>query len=132
MKHIQRVWHSVAPSLLGIIGLALLTLVCFRLHVNSTTVALLYLIVIVLVSLRASPVPSIVVSILAYILLDYFLYGAAFHTGNEPDSGLRGADCLHHNGSCNYPVDVESAQVYGGSKSEQKRPCGEHGQSWPM
>ena len=67
--------------LYGIIALALATLVCFRLHVNSTTVALLYLIVIVLVSLKASPVPSIVVSVLAYIILDYFFTEPLFTLG---------------------------------------------------
>ena len=81
MKDSQTVWHSAAPGLLGIVALALLALVCFRLHVNSTTVALLYLIVIVLVSLRASSVPSIVVSILAYIVLDYFFTEPLFTLG---------------------------------------------------
>jgi hypothetical protein len=47
----NRFWRSAAQFLFGGIALALLTLICFRFHVNPTTVALLYLIVIVLVSL---------------------------------------------------------------------------------
>jgi len=44
-------WRSAAQCLFSAVVLALLTYVCFRLQVNSTTVALLYLIVIVLFSL---------------------------------------------------------------------------------
>jgi PAS domain S-box-containing protein len=65
-------WRSAAQCLFGGIVLALLTLVCFRLQVNPTTVALLYLIVIVLVSLTGGFVPSALVSIIAIICLDYF------------------------------------------------------------
>jgi len=43
-----RFWRSAEQCLLGIVILALLTFVCFRFQVNPTTVALLYLIVIVL------------------------------------------------------------------------------------
>ena len=67
-----RFWRSAAQCLLGSIVLALLTIVCFRLQANSTTVALLYLIVIVLVSLTARFIPSAFVSIIAYCCLDYF------------------------------------------------------------
>jgi len=41
-------WTLAAQWLLGIAALTALTVVCFRLQANSTTVALLYLIVIVL------------------------------------------------------------------------------------
>ncbi len=52
MKREQRhgLWQQPPNALLGGLGLALLTVVCYRLHVNPTTVALLYLIVVVLVS----------------------------------------------------------------------------------
>ena len=49
--HLYRILRSAAQCLLGSVCLALLTFVHFRLLVNPTTVALLYLIVIVLVSL---------------------------------------------------------------------------------
>ncbi len=74
-----RFWHLAAQSLIGSAALALLTWVCFRFHANSTTVALLYLIVIVLVSLRGSFVPAALVSIIAYICLDYFFTAPLFH-----------------------------------------------------
>jgi PAS domain S-box-containing protein len=74
MKHHQtsRFWHAAAPSVVGSIAVALLTFVCFRLDVDPVTAAFLYLIVIVLVSLRGSFVPSAVVSIIAICCLDYF------------------------------------------------------------
>jgi K+-sensing histidine kinase KdpD len=74
-----RFWHSVAQCLLGSIALALLTFVCFRSNVNSTTVALLYLILIVLVSLTSGLVPSVLVSIIAYLCLDPFFTEPLFH-----------------------------------------------------
>ena len=77
----HRFWHSAAQGLLGSIGLALLTLISFRLHANSTTVALLYLIVIVLVSLKSPLVPSAFVSIIAYVCLDYFFTAPLFTLG---------------------------------------------------
>jgi len=74
-------WPSVAQCLLGIAALALLTFVCFRFQANSTTVALLYLIVIVLVSLSSSLVPSALVAIMAYLCLDYFFTAPLFTLG---------------------------------------------------
>ena len=64
-KKLVRVWRAIQQLLLGAVGLALVTLVCFRFQVNSTTVALLYLIVIGLVSLQGSFVPSAIVSMIA-------------------------------------------------------------------
>src|SRR5215475_5185740 len=80
-----RFWRSAAQCLFGVIVLALLTYVCFRLHVNPTTVALLYLIVIVLVSLTSSFIPSALVSIVAYLCLDSFFTAPLFHPSmSEP------------------------------------------------
>lgn len=77
-ENLVRVWRSIQQLLLGAIGLALVTLVCFRFQVNSTTVALLYLIVIGLVSLQGSFVPSAMVSIVAYVCLDAFFTAPLF------------------------------------------------------
>ena len=71
-------WRSAAQCLFGAVVLALLTYVCFRLQVNSTTVALLYLIVIVLVSLTSGFIPAAFVSIVAYICLDTFFTAPLF------------------------------------------------------
>jgi PAS domain S-box-containing protein len=73
MNHNQTYrWHSAAQCLLGGVAVALVTFVCFRLNVSITTAALLYLIVVVLTSLTGSFVPSVVVSIIAILGLDYF------------------------------------------------------------
>jgi PAS domain S-box-containing protein len=72
-------WRSAAQCLFGAVVLALLTYVCFRIQVNSTTVALLYLIVIVLVSLTSDFIPAAFVSIVAYVCLDSFFTEPLFH-----------------------------------------------------
>src|SRR5262245_20552754 len=80
-----RFWRSAAQCLLGAVVQALLTYVCFRLQANPTTVALLYLIVIVLVSLTSDFIPAAFVSIVAYICLDSFFTAPLFHLGmSEP------------------------------------------------
>lgn len=80
-----RFWRSAAQCLLGVIVQALLTYVCFRQQVNPTTVALLYLIVIVLVSLTSDFIPAAIVSIVAYVCLDSFFTAPLFHLAmSEP------------------------------------------------
>jgi PAS domain S-box-containing protein len=80
-----RFWRSAAQCLLGVIVQALLTYVCFRLKVNPTTVALLYLIVIMLVSLTSDFIPAAIVSIVAYVCLDSFFTAPLFHLAmSEP------------------------------------------------
>jgi PAS domain S-box-containing protein len=71
-------WRSAAQCLFGAVALALLTYVCFRFQANSTTVALLYLIVIVAVSLTSSFIPAAFVSIVAYVCLDTFFTAPLF------------------------------------------------------
>jgi PAS domain S-box-containing protein len=68
-----------AQWLLGSIAVALLTLVCLYLPIDPTTIALLYLIVIALVSLTGASVPSIFASIIAFICFDYFFTPPRFH-----------------------------------------------------
>src|SRR5262245_43828919 len=84
-NRVRRFWRSAAQCLLGGLILALLTLVCFRFQVNPTTVALLYLIGIVLVSLTSGLIPSALIAILAYLCLDAFFTKPLFHlTMSEP------------------------------------------------
>jgi PAS domain S-box-containing protein len=80
-----RFWRSAAQCLFGAVVQALLTYVCFRLQVNPTTVALLYLIVIVLVSLTSDFIPAAFVSVVAYVCLDSFFTAPLFHLSmSEP------------------------------------------------
>jgi K+-sensing histidine kinase KdpD len=72
-SQINRLWRPAAQFLLGSVGLALLTLVCFRLQLNLASAAFGYLIVIVLLSLMGSFVSSIILSIVAVGCLNYFL-----------------------------------------------------------
>lgn len=70
--------RSAAQCLFGCIGLASVTLICFRLQLNLATAALLYLIVIVLLSLKAGFVSSAVVSVIAFGCLTYFFTSPIF------------------------------------------------------
>jgi PAS domain S-box-containing protein len=72
-NQISGLWRPAAQFLLGSVGLALLTLVCFRLQLNLASAAFGYLIVIVLLSLMGSFVSSIILSIVAVGCLNYFL-----------------------------------------------------------
>jgi len=68
----HKLGRSAAPFLFGVVGLAPVTLICFWIHIGLGTVALLYLMVVVLVSLKGSFVSSALVSLLAVLCLDYF------------------------------------------------------------
>jgi len=65
-------WHPAAEILLGSAALAFLTLVGLRLDLNLATASLAYVIVIVLLCLRGSLIPAVVLSIIAAVCLDYF------------------------------------------------------------
>src|SRR5258708_34220109 len=80
MKHSQThaFWRWEALCFLSSAILALLTLVCFRLHALPSVAALLYMGVIVLVSLQGRFVPAIFVSIVAIFCLDYFFVKPVF------------------------------------------------------
>jgi C4-dicarboxylate-specific signal transduction histidine kinase len=71
-------WRSAAQCLLGIAGVALLTFVCFRLQIGLTIVALLYLIIVVLLSATDGAVPSIFVSVISVLCLNYFFVKPLF------------------------------------------------------
>ena len=73
-----RLWHSAAQSLLGSVAIALLTFICFRLQVRPGIAALLYLIVVVLMSATDAFAPSVVVSIISVLCLDYFFIPPTF------------------------------------------------------
>ena len=69
----SKAWRSAAQLLLGGIGLALLTFVCFRLGLNLATTGFAYLILIALLSLMDSFfIGSLFLSIIAVGLLNYF------------------------------------------------------------
>jgi signal transduction histidine kinase len=63
---------SVASLLLGITGLASITVAAVLLHLQPGAISLLYLIVVVFVSLRAGLVSSVAVSVVAVVCLHYY------------------------------------------------------------
>jgi K+-sensing histidine kinase KdpD len=65
-------WHAATQFLLGIIGLAVITLAAVPLHLQPGAISLLYLIVVVFVSLRAGFVSSVAVSVIAVFCLHYY------------------------------------------------------------
>ena len=58
--------------MLGSAALALLTWFCFRLQLDNATTIPLYMIVVVLLSLRGRVVPAVTLSVIAALCLDYF------------------------------------------------------------
>jgi C4-dicarboxylate-specific signal transduction histidine kinase len=82
-----RFWRSAAQCLLGSIAVALLTFVCFQLQVRAGIATLLYLIVVVLLSATDAFVPSVFVSIIAVLCLNYFFIPPIFslRVGNPLD-----------------------------------------------
>ncbi len=73
-----RFWRSGAQCLLGSTAVALVTLVCFQLQARAGIAALLYLIVVVLLSATEAFVPSVFVSIIAVLCLNYFFIPPIF------------------------------------------------------
>ncbi len=65
-------WSSAAQSLLGTLAIGLLTFICFRLQISLAIVAVLFLGVVVLLAIAGGFVPSILVSTIAVMSLDYF------------------------------------------------------------
>ena len=87
MERTYRPWLSAAQFLLGSVAIALLTFVCFRLQVRAGIAALVYLIVVVLLSATDAFVPSVLVSIIAVVCLNYFFIPPilSFGVGNPLD-----------------------------------------------
>jgi C4-dicarboxylate-specific signal transduction histidine kinase len=77
-RGIHTFWRSAVQCLLGSIAVALVTFVCFRLQVRPGIAALLYLIVVVLLSATDAFVPSVFVSIIAVLCLNYFFIPPIF------------------------------------------------------
>jgi PAS domain S-box-containing protein len=77
--HIHPFWRLATLWVLGSIAVALLTVVCFPLPIDLTTIALLYLIVIASLSLTGAIVPSVLVSILGFLCFNYFFTPPRFH-----------------------------------------------------
>ena len=71
----QRSWKL---CLIGTGALALLTTVCFRLHALPSVAALLYMVIIVVISLQGRFIPAIFVSLVAICGLDYFFIAPVF------------------------------------------------------
>src|SRR5271169_547290 len=71
-KHSHRFLRAAAQCVSGVIAVALITLVCFRLRLHEATPACLYLLAVVLLSLQGNFLVSAAVSFIAVGCLDYF------------------------------------------------------------
>ena len=83
----RRTRAIAAQFLLGIAGLGLITLVCFRLGFGPGRTSLAYVTIIALVSLLGSFIASVVLSIIAAACLDYF-FGPVFNFGAEAQNDV--------------------------------------------
>jgi PAS domain S-box-containing protein len=89
----KRDWRSearnfAAQCLSGGVGLMLLTFACFRLGLNMATTGFAYLILVALVSLMGSFTASVVLSIIAAGLLNYFFSQPLFSLSVEHPQDL--------------------------------------------
>jgi hypothetical protein len=80
----HKLWRLAAQCLVAILALAALTFVCYRLHFNLATAALLYVIVVALLSRAGSLASSIVTSIVAALFFAQ-LAPPAFFQGQRSD-----------------------------------------------
>jgi PAS domain S-box-containing protein len=74
----SQVWNSATQCIVGVIGVAALTFVCFRLQVEMATAGFAYVILIAVLSLIGSFVGSIVLSVGAAGCLVYFFARPTF------------------------------------------------------
>jgi signal transduction histidine kinase len=77
---VRRSW---APWLVGAAAIALLTIVCAQLHTLSSVPALLFMVVIVVISLQGRFVPAILISLVAIVCLDYWFIKPGFTLASE-------------------------------------------------
>jgi signal transduction histidine kinase len=80
----HKLWRSAAECLVASFAVLLLTVVCYRMHLNLATASLLYVIVIVLVSRTGSSAASIVASIVATLGLVLLAAPAFSFRVNDP------------------------------------------------
>jgi len=71
-------WNSLWSALPAAVAAAVITLVCFKLQTGYATVGFLYLIVVVLHSLRGNFVSSCLISVISFLCLDYFFIPPLF------------------------------------------------------
>jgi signal transduction histidine kinase len=77
---VRRSW---AACLFGGVAIGLLTIVCAQLHTLSSVPALLFMVVIVLVSLQGRFVPAIFIPLVAIVCLDYWFIKPGFSIASE-------------------------------------------------
>jgi signal transduction histidine kinase len=77
-KSTRSFWIAAAQCLSGLLALAIVTFICFRLHQAAITVISLYLIVIVLLARRGNFLSSAVASFAAVGCLDYYFIQPLF------------------------------------------------------
>jgi PAS domain S-box-containing protein len=74
----QQFWQPLAELLFGAAALAFLTWICFWLQLDTATTVPLYMIVVVLLSLRGRVLPAVTLSVIAAGCLDYFFSSPLF------------------------------------------------------
>jgi len=95
----------------GCLLAALLTVVCFRLHLSFATTGFLYLVVVVLQSLTGNFVSSALVSSVAVLCLDY---SQVLSKGSSQEDRARSFPAqVHSHRTLVWPSDVQSEAAYG-------------------
>src|SRR5271165_3051836 len=74
----RKIWQTAVRAVPSIIVVGITTFACFTFHVNFTTVSFIYLIIVVLQSLTGDFLSSAVVSVIAFLSLNYFFVPPIF------------------------------------------------------
>src|SRR5260370_2617676 len=80
-------WYAATHFLIGVISLAVIAFVAFRLHLQPGAISLLFLIVVVFVSLRTGIVSAAAFSLVAVFFLNFdrlSLFSSPSGTRNPP------------------------------------------------
>jgi two-component system, OmpR family, sensor histidine kinase KdpD len=74
----RKIWQTAVRAVPSIIVVGITTFACFAFHVNFTTVSFIYLIIVVLQSLTGDFLSSAVVSVIAFLCLNFFFVSPIF------------------------------------------------------
>jgi two-component system sensor histidine kinase KdpD len=72
LRNLRQFRRSYQPAAASSLAIALLTFVCYRLHINNATVVLFFLLVLVIQSLTGESIASVIVAVIAAGCLDFF------------------------------------------------------------
>jgi K+-sensing histidine kinase KdpD len=112
----DRLRRAVGQSLSGGIAIALLTVVCSQLHFSFAATACIYLMIVVLVSMRGHFFSSALASFMAVGCLAYYFAPPIFSLRVRNPFHVAAMVTFFHNFSSHHSLGVQKARVGRGSR----------------